>query len=254
MLDVDDQGDLCAGFFSGRHPTKPDLFLTPSHGVYWDEATPDDLCVYDGPTRLVGRAPPNFPSAAVPAAVYAARPDVNAIVHAHPEAVMALCALDVGVLPISEPSFLFYDRVARLDCDFFFGDAYVRKIVDALRDPTIFCVLFSNHSYLMCASTVQECWLRCYMLHQAAKIQNAVFAANGGRAPDVPGRDACLYHRRSYGGFDGCPPYDGKLEWAGARRKLDRTAPHWKGDEGAALARAFDASVSSTQGPTESAC
>ena len=99
---------------------------------------------------------------------------------------MALCGLEgpAGtILPLSEPSFLFFERVATLDCDFFFGDAYVAKIVDALRDPSTCCVLFKNHSYLMVGASVEQCWLRCYMLHQSAQIQNPLLAANGGRPP-----------------------------------------------------------------------
>ena len=53
-------------------------------------------------------------------------PEVHAVVHAHPRSMMALAALDEAsghgkVLPISEPSFMFFERVAHLPCDFFFG-------------------------------------------------------------------------------------------------------------------------------------
>ena len=244
LLDRDGQSDLCAGFMSGRHPLDASKFLTPSHGTHWHEATPDAFAVYDGRAQLVGGRAPNYPSFAVPAAVYAARPDVRAIVHAHPKAVMTLCGLDEpAVLPLSEPSFVFYERVATLECDFFFGDDYVAKIVDALRDGSKCCVLFKNHSFLMVGASVEEVWLRCYMLHQSAQIQNALLAATGGRPPAPLPRDEILYHRRSYDGFEGCPPYDGKLEWAGAVRALDKRNPGWAGDRGAALARAFDDAV-----------
>ena len=46
LLDKGGQADLCAGFFSARHPADPGLFLAPSHGTFWKEATPSIYGVY----------------------------------------------------------------------------------------------------------------------------------------------------------------------------------------------------------------
>jgi len=102
-----------------------------------------------------------------------------------------------------------------------------------------------NHSYTMVGRSIQECHLRCYMLEQSASIQLAALAANGGRLPRIPDRDECLFHRRSYEGYDGCAPYDGKLEWPGLLRTLDAECAGWRGDSGDKLARAFEAAVAS---------
>ena len=52
-------------------------------------------------------------------------------------------------------------------------------------------------------------------------------------------RHECLFHRRSYEGYDGCAPYDGRLEWPGLLRQLDEETPAWRGDGGGGLAKAF---------------
>ena len=259
------QADLCAGFFSARHPHRPDLFLAPSHGTHWHEATPSAFGVFRTSRRaaapaqageaagcggglherIAGEGPmPNFPSTAVSAAIYAAMPEVNAIVHAHPRSMMALAALDAStghgkVLPMSEPSFMFYERVAHLPCNFFFDDDYLAQTVEALRGGA-FCVCMRNHSYTMVGKSIQECYLRCYMLEQSASIQLQALSANGGKLPPIPDRDECLFHRRSYEGYDGCAPYDGRLEWPGLVRSLDRDEPSWRGDGGEALAAAYE--------------
>jgi ribulose-5-phosphate 4-epimerase/fuculose-1-phosphate aldolase len=240
LLDRGGQSDLCAGFFSARHPTRPDLFLAPSHGTFWAEADPTIYGLYSADTceRVAGEGPmPNFPSTAVSAAIYSAYPEVNAIVHAHPESVMALSAADgpAGtVLPISEPSFMFYQRVRQLPCNFFFDDDYLSTIVESLRGDA-FCVMMRNHSFIMTAGAVPECYIRSYMLEQAASVQLKMLSASGGKLPPIPDHDECMFHRRSYDGYDGCPPYDGMLEWPALVRSLDideRASPEqpsWRG-------------------------
>ena len=238
LLEQGGQADLCAGFFSARHPHYPELFLAPSHGTVWSEADPTIYGVYSSRTRqrIAGEGPlPNFPSTAVSAAIYSSYPEVNAIVHAHPRSVMALSAVDgpAGtILPLSEPSFMFYQRVRHLPCNFFFDDEYLKKIVEALRgDP--YCIIMRNHSYIMTGGSVQECYIRSYMVEQAASVQLQLLSATGGKLPTIPHHDECMFHRRSYDGYDGCAPYDGMLEWPALVRGLDaaeRGSSSWRGD------------------------
>jgi ribulose-5-phosphate 4-epimerase/fuculose-1-phosphate aldolase len=250
LLEQGGQADLCAGFFSARHPDDPTMFLAPAHGHFWEEAKPEMYGVFkcgsgrfaaDG-EKLAGEGPmPNFPSTAVSAAIYAAYPEINAIVHAHPESIMSLTAADGpagSILPMSEPSFMFFERVASLPCNFFFDDDYLATMVDALRGDA-YCIMMRNHSYIMTGKDIQETYLRSYMLEQSASVQLKLLGATGGKLPNLPPREECLFHRRSYEGYDGCPPYDGQLEWPGLVRGLDRTCPEWRGDEGAGLAEAF---------------
>eukprot|EP01051_Picozoa_sp_SAG22_P013460 SAG22_NODE_1510_length_4262_cov_37.593082_1_plen_182_part_00 len=175
------------------------------------------------------------------AAIYSSFPEVGAIIHAHPASVMAVAtaAGPAGtIMPISEPSFMFYGRVASLPCNFFFDDGYLDSIVEALRGDA-YCILMRNHSYLMTGKDVQECYMRAYMLEQSATVQLRMLAATAGTAPAVPDHDECMFHRRSYEGFDGCPPYDGKLEWPALVRSLDASSPGWRGEGEAAATLAL---------------
>ena len=175
LLDRGGHSDLCAGFFSARHPSHPELFLTPSHGTHWSEVTPATFGVYSVATgeRVAGEGPlASAPSAAVPAAIYRARPEVQSVVHAHPASVMSLAGLPTGqangsanpILPVSEPSFMFYNRVGTLECDFFFDPEYLSKIAESFRDGEKFALLMANHSFLMTGTSVQETFIRSYVL------------------------------------------------------------------------------------------
>ena len=53
----------------------------------------------------------------------------------------------------------------------------------------------------------------------------------GGKLPQIPDHEECMFHRRSYEGYDGCPPYDGMLEWPALVRSLDRDCAGWRGDQ-----------------------
>ena len=252
LLERGGQDDLCAGFFSARHPRDPDLFLAPSHGTFWREATPATYGVFSSATRerVSGDGPmPNFPSTAVSAAIYAACPEINAIVHAHPSSIMSLTAADGDagtILPISEPSFMFFERVASIECNFFFDDDYLEEIVAAIRSGR-YCVMMRNHSYLMTGKDVQEAYIRSYMVEQSASVQLQLLSASGGALPTIPSEEECLFHRRSYEGYDGCPPYDGQLEWPGLVRGLDADCPGWRGDNGEGLARALEEAMQTAE-------
>ena len=76
-------------------------------------------------------------------------------------------------------------------------------------------------------------------LHRARQLQ--AMASLGGGLPSVPDREECLFHRRSYEGYAGCPPYDGKLEWPGLLRGLDKDCVGWRGDGGAGMDEAAHA-------------
>ena len=143
---------------------------------------------------------------------------------------MAICAMEGArgeILPISEPSFMFYERVRKVPCNFFFTDDYLETVASAFSDDH-FCVLMKNHSYLMVGSTIPECYMRSYMLEQSARVQLRALSSSGGELPVIPSHDECLFHRKSYDGYDGCPPYDGSLEWPSLIRQLDSTSEGWR--------------------------
>ena len=240
LLDQNGQSDLAAGFFAARHPHHRDLFYAADHGVFWEEALPSDFQLYSvetgeivtEPGRASRAARPNAPVIPIARSVFGNYSHINAIVHAHGPASMALAASSQNeVLPISEHAFMFYERVGYVGCDFFFGDQYVAELVAALREPGVFALQMRNHAYLMTGSTIQQTYMRSYMFEKACDVQLKVMAS--GAPPHLPPPAELEFHRDSYEGYPGCPAYAGDLEWPGLRRQLERRSPGWDRDEGA---------------------
>lgn len=92
------------GHVSVRDVNEPDSFwITPMQ--YFDETLPADVCRYGLDLRRRGQdGPPVSAALSFHAAIYAARGDVNAIVHAHSEF--------ISVLSTAAPFGLYYDYAA----------------------------------------------------------------------------------------------------------------------------------------------
>lgn len=234
LLHRNGQSDLMAGLFAARHPTNPLLFYAADHSLFWEEALPEHFQLYSVVTgqrvqedgRKMRETWPNAPVIPIARALFGNYSHINAIIHAHGPNSMALaCAENNEVLPFSEHGFMFYERVGYVRCDFFFANDYITELVEALREPDIFALQMRNHAYLMTGPNVRHTYLRAHMFEKACEVQLKVMAS--GSPPHVPHKEELKYHRSSYEGFDGCPPYSGDLEWPGFMRQLERSDPGW---------------------------
>jgi len=210
--------DLVAGNISARLPGA-DWFLTHPHGTFFEEMRASDLIKVDlegnplqGPDERV-----HYSAVRQGAFGFAARPELNVVLHAHGMPIMAVSALKRGILPISEWAFIFYKGVAHVEADFQFGDDYMNRVADALKDNRI--VIYNNHAFLLAAETVAEAFLLAYMLNQACELQVKILST--GDPVITPDAEACERHYASYYGNPNAR-YDGSAEWPGLLRSLDR--------------------------------
>merc|ERR1711957_869359 len=123
---------------------------------------------------------------------------------------------------MSEPSFMFYERVAYADADFFFEDDYAEALASKL-DRSEFLVHVKNHAIFVAGKDVPQAFYRAYMFEQAADVQIKSFATGRNLRETSP--DESAYHRRSCEEWEG--GFDGSLEWPGLLRRLIRE----EGDE-----------------------
>ena len=217
--------DLVAGNISARLPGA-DWFFTHPHGHFFDEMKASDLIKVDlsgepldGPDDRV-----HYSAVRQGAYGFAARPDVNVVVHAHGMGVMGVSALQRGILPISEWAFIFYQGVAYVEADFHFGDEYMERVAEALKDNRI--VIYQNHAFLVVAETVAEAFLLAYMLNQTCELQLKILAT--GEPLVIPSEEACKRHYASYFANPSKAVYDGSAEWPGLLRSLDRVDPSFR--------------------------
>lgn len=111
MLSDGGHDDFNQGQVSARVPGS-DRFLIKSALTGFNEATAADMVLgevdHERPPHRM--APPELP---LHQAIYAARPDVNAIVHSHAPNTLVFGALDAELEPISHEGALFFERVPR---------------------------------------------------------------------------------------------------------------------------------------------
>lgn len=219
-LDKWGMSDLAAGSLVVRSGVDSKTMYTHSHGHHFDEISCSNLVrvnfagdVLDGSNH-----PTNFAAVKPAAAVFRARPDVNAIVHAHSPAVMAVSGLKCGLLLASEPAFMFYNGLTYEDANFHFDDAYCERVADSVRAGGK-GVIYRNHSFAMVGKDVPEVMLRTYLLNQACEIQLRMMAT--GQEINVPTEDELKFHYDAFYGIENYI-YDGALEWPGLLRRLDR--------------------------------
>lgn len=221
-------GDLAAGFFSARSPVNSSVMLVAEHGLHFGEVRASDIVEVD----IVSKAPlahdngrkVNGGATQVASAVYRRHPDVHAFVHSHPKDSMALAALaDPRLMIMTEPSFMFYERIAYTNADFFFEDDYANATAAQL-DGQKFVVFIRNHAIMVAGKSVPQAFYRAYMFDQAAGLQLKALASG------APLREAnteeAVYHRRSCEEWEG--GFDGGLEWPGLLRRLDRDGADYK--------------------------
>ena len=218
LLDRHGMSDLVAGNISARLPGE-DWFFTHPHGQFFDEMRASDLIKVDmngkpldGPNDRV-----HYSAVRQGACGFQARPDMNVVLHAHGMPIMAVSALQRGILPISEWAFIFYKGVAYLEADYYFGDDYMARVGAALQDNRI--VIYQNHAFLVVAKTVAEAFLLAYMLNQACTLQVKILST--GDPVIMPSPEECERHYASYYGNPNAA-YDGSAEWPGLLRSLDR--------------------------------
>jgi ribulose-5-phosphate 4-epimerase/fuculose-1-phosphate aldolase len=110
------------GHISVRHPEHPDRFLLPKAGAP-SRVTPDDVLEFDLDARPVHPTEANlFSEGIIHAAIYRARPEVNAVCHHHSPSIMPFCVTGVPLEPVSQTGASMGVRVPFWDSRTEFGD------------------------------------------------------------------------------------------------------------------------------------
>jgi L-fuculose-phosphate aldolase len=170
------------------------VLVTPS-GVPKHQVTADALVVVDAETGAP-RSAAGRPSSelAMHLAIYAARADVGAVVHAHPPCATGLAtagrAIPADVLP---EIILLMGSVPLVP----YGEPGTGALPAAMHDlvPHHDALLLANHGATTMGSGVQQALVRMESLEHAARILLAAEVAGGAR-PLPPGAAAALHARR----------------------------------------------------------
>lgn len=217
--------DLIFSHHSARMPgTKDEFFLNP-YEVAFEEVTASSLIKIDLDGNKLSDSPYSVnPSAyTVHSAIYAARPDVNCVVHTHSLNGAAVAAQKDGLLPLSQQSIFVLASLAYHDYDgISLEDEQKRPLAEDVGDKNY--ALLRNHGLLTLGPTIAQAFFRMYLFEASCIIQ--LRAQAGGELLHIP---------RKY--IDAAPDLAeaqtlsrgaGAMVWPGLIRRLERTDPSYR--------------------------
>jgi ribulose-5-phosphate 4-epimerase/fuculose-1-phosphate aldolase len=227
LIALNQMDDLIATHISARVPGAQEHFLVNPYGLLFSQVTASNLVKVDLEGRIVEETaykvnPAGF---VIHSAVHAARPDAKCVIHTHTIAGMAVSCLEVGLLPLSQKSLRFYNRVAYHDYE---GksdniDERERLAVDLGK---MNAMILRNHGLLVCGPSVKWAYKCMMSLEKSCKVQLAV-TSTGAKitqlTPEVMEHAAKQFDRDETPGQAGRP--DG---WPALLKMLDGIDPGYR--------------------------
>eukprot|EP00401_Gymnodinium_catenatum_P006126 CAMPEP_0117601976 /NCGR_PEP_ID=MMETSP0784-20121206/77326_1 /TAXON_ID=39447 /ORGANISM="" /LENGTH=521 /DNA_ID=CAMNT_0005404747 /DNA_START=109 /DNA_END=1672 /DNA_ORIENTATION=+ len=134
------------------------ILLTSGKSLF-SEVEPEDLKKSSG----------NVTADIIHKAVYAARPDVKAIVHLHTSAATAVSCLESGFSCLAQDSAPFYDRVGYHDWEGISDDTAECDRLGAAVKGNVRTLLMRNHGFCAFGETVAEAWVFAYFFENSCR-------------------------------------------------------------------------------------
>ncbi len=186
------------GNISARLPDGRRFIATPT-GVCKGYLTPDMLVIVDGQgNKLQGQLGPSS-EFAMHLVIYQLRPDVNAVVHAHPPVGTGFAAAGI---PLTTP--LISEVVLTLGCIPLaeYGTPTTMELADAIKPyaPHYDALLLANHGALACGADLEQAYFRMETLEHFARIA-LVARLLGQEKPLSPESVEKLYRIREQAGL-----------------------------------------------------
>lgn len=229
ILDRYGMSDLANQEVGARIGENPDHYLVHPYGSFYDELTASALVKIDQNGEPLDAGSPwlNDGGRNLAKWIFGRRSEVNYFVHGHCENVMAVSATQDGLLPLSQSAIYLAHLVGYIDYAFTEDDEFGDKFMSHIAVHEI--LISHNHGYYCLGRTAQEAFFRAYYLRQACEVQVKAMSMVGGDIDrlrlvnserETGYRDA-MYTSEDYN-------YDGKTEWQGMLRWLDKHGPDYK--------------------------
>jgi len=176
ILALEGYADLTLGHVSARGP-EGEIWIKRK-GVALDEVEPEDVVAIDDTDAVLHL------ETVLHTGVYAARPDVGAVVHGHPPHGTALASTRGELSLLTHDAVLFADGLPRFDDPDLIVDAEQGERVAAALG-THRALLLNNHGVLVVGKDVPWAVLAAVTLERAARLQ-AIASALGEPRPIEP--------------------------------------------------------------------
>jgi ribulose-5-phosphate 4-epimerase/fuculose-1-phosphate aldolase len=174
------------GHVSARHPDRPDCYLL-SRSCPPEAVSLDDIMIFDSCSRPADGDPRTpYLERFIHGRIYAARPDVGAVVHSHAPAVVPFAASRVPLAPIyhmssflgcGAPVFEMRDHFAMTDL-LVRDNEQATRLAEAIGQQTV--VLMRGHGFCAVGRDLPEAVFRAHYTQQNAEVQQRAIALGGG--------------------------------------------------------------------------
>ena len=218
--------DMVFNHISVRLPGRdgrPDTYLINPEGFLSEEITPACLLEVDVNGTIIDQPDRTFIPAGfvIHSKIHTSRENAVCIMHNHSMAGMVVSALKEKLLPLTQISMEFYNRVAYHDFGGIELDMDVsEKIVQDLGDLN--CMVMRNHGLLTVGNSVPEAFYFMHYLHQSCEIHINTMKVTSD--PFIPPHQVLEHTAKQYEPFH---EKDVQMVWDAMLRKLDREMPGW---------------------------
>lgn len=214
--------DTIYNHFTCRVPGEPERFLVKRHGDMFDEVSASRLVKVDLSGSALSFEDDINPAAfAIHTAILAARPEINATLHLHTPAGIALSARPEGFRFLNQEAAFFFERLS-----YYRFDGIEERPEDAHKlaaslAPEHHTLILRNHGVVVACPTVQGAFVRMQYLLLCAQAQ--LLAGAGEGPPDMLEPALCRFTRDQ---FEAQERRTAMVpEWLALQRLLDRRLP-----------------------------
>lgn len=166
--------ELNTGHLSVRVPGQ-DLICLPGHlhdqGRTLDTLTVDDIITIDMEGNKIEGALSAVGESFIHTKIYAARPDVSAVIHCHPKMATCFSIAGVEILPVYHRAVIFHPGVPIWDYPGQLDTPELgQQVAEALGDRP--ALLLQGHGAVTVGASAEECVAVCAILERTAQMQH----------------------------------------------------------------------------------
>ena len=173
------QGDYVWGHISARLPDGSGRFLMKPGCIGLEELTADNIITVDIEGEKTAGAWPRHNEVYIHSEIMRARPDVNSVLHTHPEQAIAFSSLGKPLAAMSNDGTMFSAGVPIFSetTDLIISQERGKAVAKALGQGGV--VILRNHGIVTAGRTIEEAVFLAIKLERACRIQMLAEQAGG---------------------------------------------------------------------------